>query len=76
MRCPCMCVTSFKTGDGGSGYLFLISPMLPKLSVQRKGKFTSHNAALASFGISVLLAHLSLVYNVSCEALAGQIPCP
>ena len=75
MRCPRMCVTSFKTGDGGSGYLSLTRPMLLKLSVQRKGKFTSHNAALASFGISVLLALLPLVYDVSCEAFAGQIPC-
>lgn len=34
-----VCLTSFKTGNGGSGFLSLSPSVLPKLCVQRKGKF-------------------------------------
>ena len=69
-----VCLTSFKTGNGGSGFLSLSPPVLPKLCVQRKGKFEPTALLWPLFGISVLSAHIPLGYIVNCKALAGQTP--
>ena len=66
------CVTSFKTGNGGSRFLSLSPPMLHKLCVRRE---SSHPQLCSGpFWDFCVVGPHQLGYIVSRKALAGQTP--